>query len=218
MRWPTVSVGCVTGRPACRWWLEWNLERQRYPGRLEIVTVRAEDHPGRTVGQLRNLAHERASGEWLVWFDDDDWSHPLKVRWLVEAVRGRRWAGWTWGWIVDCQGRAKALGRWGASRVINGAAIYDLETARSVRYDDGAKASDARWLAELRRAWPRPQERKLLTDERLHSIWTVHGANVGNHYTAEGARDDLAALAARVGPQWWQDSSEQFRRLWACLA
>jgi glycosyltransferase involved in cell wall biosynthesis len=32
-----------------------------------------------TLGELRNMAFDRADGEWLIQWDDDDWHHPCRI-------------------------------------------------------------------------------------------------------------------------------------------
>ncbi len=55
-------------------------------GRDDIRLVRA-DSPGLTLGAKRNLSIDHASGEFLCQWDDDDLSHPERLRLQYEALR-----------------------------------------------------------------------------------------------------------------------------------
>src|SRR5438309_10414663 len=107
---PLVSCLCVTeGRPAFMPWLLWCFDRQTWSHRelvivdssLEPSQVVGRDDvrvvslpPGTRVGKKRNLALQEAHGEIITWFDDDDWQHPHKLVWLVEALQeGALYAG-----------------------------------------------------------------------------------------------------------------------------
>src|SRR5512143_1746604 len=96
-----VSCLCVTeGRAAFMPWLLWCFDRQIWPHR-ELVIIDSSSQPcqigGRDdirvvcvpqrtiVGKKRNLALAEACGDVVTWFDDDDWQHPNKLAWLVDA-------------------------------------------------------------------------------------------------------------------------------------
>jgi glycosyltransferase involved in cell wall biosynthesis len=113
-----VSCLCVTeGQPAFMPWLLWCFDHQRWsPSELVIVDsspeplqIAARDDirlvtasPGTGVARKRNLALQEARGDVITWFDDDDWQHPHKLEWLVEALRdGAPYAGSTQGWFVE---------------------------------------------------------------------------------------------------------------------
>jgi len=80
-----------------------------------LVPVRVAAEPRRTLGELRNLAVEHATGEWVCQWDDDDWHHPERIAAQLEAVRGvpGATACVLARWIVFHEGRGRAyLGPW----------------------------------------------------------------------------------------------------------
>ena len=114
---PLVSCLCVTeGRAAFMPWLLWCFDRQTWPHR-ELVILDSSERPfasarndvrvvalppGTGVARKRNLAMRAARGDVIAWFDDDDWQHPQKLAWHVEALRtGAAYAGSASGWFVD---------------------------------------------------------------------------------------------------------------------
>lgn len=194
---PLVTVGVVTGRPACWPFLRWNLERieRRDPTfRTEVIVVATPPAyastlalemadarvypmgPDAPVGSMRNVVLDRARGDYLVWMDDDDWYHPRRIPWLLDEARrsGAAITGWVRGWLLDLDtfwAQAVPSGK----RVINGAAIYKLPDVWCEEYDAGARASDARWLQRL---YARNLTVKHLLDDRIHALWTRHRSNV----------------------------------------
>lgn len=44
----------------------------------------------RTLGELRNIAIDNAKGDYLVQWDDDDYSHPSRLLWQVERTKAGR--------------------------------------------------------------------------------------------------------------------------------
>jgi len=83
-------------------WLLWCFDRQTWPHRELLILdssertfvsvrddVRVMALPSGTgVARKRNLALGAARGDLIAWFDDDDWQHPEKLAWHVEALRG----------------------------------------------------------------------------------------------------------------------------------
>jgi hypothetical protein len=231
---PLVSVLAVTRRHACREWLIWNLERIEYPN-LEVILVDssgtedtrrptklqtwyAEASSKLTCGQLRNVAIAKASGEYLVWVDDDDWQHPSRIRWLVEAIEStdEPWAGWCGGWLYSPKHHAVARLRGSNTRVSNGGAIYRREAVKDTAYDDGKCASDARWLTELHKR--HGTKGLVLEDDRPHALWTRHERNTTPTLMGTSYPLALSTFAERVGEGAWGDSYEQISRLDAALA
>lgn len=229
---PLVTIGCVTNRPECAEWLAWNVSKQTYVHTEVLLitpladyrddlwffhTYRRLSHREGPCGELRNLVLEYARGEYLVWFDDDDWQHPQRIEWLVEAMEqtSEPWAGWDRGYCYDLM-RDGAFGlRQGvkkASRVINGATIYRTDAVRDVPYREDVKmASDGLWIASLMEKHSTFGYR--LIDDRVHAIWMRHDGNTCP--TLRDARMDLTlqALADKVGKDAWADTDRRFRAL-----
>lgn len=240
---PTVTIGCVTNRLECRQWLRWNVLRQTYRP-IQIITVDAsvpfnderglvlargsigavetlELRPGTdfTCGQLRNLVIAHARGQYLVWMDDDDWYHPERITWLVEAIKqSRSWgAGWWTGYLFDvgCYDHATVIGHPSAKRLINGAAIYDLEKVRDTPYTDRRRASDGRWIVDLMKK--HGDHGHLLSDDRIHGLFSRHRANTSPTRFSAGRRLSFETIRERVGDAWG-DTDVQLRALEAALA
>ena len=71
------------------------LDSGKTPVRFESTATECAlwcpDYKGMTIGALRNaanaMAHERYNADILAHFDDDDWSHPLRLAWQVRALK-----------------------------------------------------------------------------------------------------------------------------------
>jgi len=227
---PIISALCVTNRLACRGWLQWNVQRQTYP-HLDVVIVDGSgkeglhgprdvvwknDELGRgrrrvlrapaswTCGQLRNLAMEHAAGEYFTWIDDDDWQHPERIEWLLEAIRaeGALWAGWGRGYLLKLPERRGAELRAHPPRVINGAALYRTEECRRVAYDGQPSSSDARWLRRL--AAFHGTTGHVMLDDRLHSIWMRHETNTSRGLRGTPYGLTLGQFKTKAGSAWGQ--------------
>lgn len=190
-RLPLVSVLAVTGRPMLRSWLHRSVMKQDYPN-MRIVLIDGS-HPemelpiefrhGDTSGvhmraanfldrsELRNLALTFAQGDYVVWVDDDDWIHPRKVTWLVEAIQAsdEPWAGWNCGYVYDANQRAGAFVDSRVRRVFATAGIFKVSAAQSAFFDGDDDDADARWVATLEQRYDTQGE--VLMDRRAHSIW-----------------------------------------------
>src|SRR5689334_3695599 len=115
---PLISCLCVTERrQEFMPWLLWCYDRQSWP-RRELLILDSSPRPFQVAGQedvrvitvpegtnvphKRNLALRHASGEFVAWFDDDDWQHPDRLTLLMAALRGGAlWAGMSSAWFVD---------------------------------------------------------------------------------------------------------------------
>src|SRR5436305_1073460 len=54
-------------------------------GEARIVELRLNKSRWETVGDLRNLALEHATGDFIVNWDDDDWHHPRRIEVQMQA-------------------------------------------------------------------------------------------------------------------------------------
>ncbi len=228
---PKVSILAVTYRPELRPWLWWNIDRQTYPA-VEVVIVDQSTngqsegdhwelgpwmgttvqhrtiaaHPKLTVGELRNLAIAFARGDYFVWMDDDDWYHPKRIEWLMDAIGDDPWAGWACGYYLNL---ALLRGFWLSPRpeIINGATLYRADVARSVAYDAQPRASDARWIKALQKRWG---PGKVLDDTRPHAVYGQHRDNLGAGVLRNAPTTlSLPALRDLIGPEAWGDTDEQ---------
>lgn len=53
-----------------------------FAGDIEIIVIRGNS----SIGEKRNRALNQASGEYVCFFDDDDWPGPNYINWLMKAV------------------------------------------------------------------------------------------------------------------------------------
>lgn len=54
---------------------------------IELVAFETEQHVGRTIGYLRNIANACATGDLIAHADDDDWMHPRRVEEQVALLQ-----------------------------------------------------------------------------------------------------------------------------------
>jgi hypothetical protein len=60
-------------------------EQSLASGDARIVELRLKKSSWQTIGDLRNLALEHASGDFIVNWDDDDWHHPRRIEVQMQA-------------------------------------------------------------------------------------------------------------------------------------
>ena len=144
----------------------------------------------------RNLALEHARGEFVTWFDDDDWQHPEKVERLVRALRsGKPFAGSAESWFLDLHTlrctRYLAPGR----RILFNGAGFRTDAARKVAFPTHVKkASDTRWMEAMQRRFGTAGE---VLDQPLF-FWLCHDGNLSNPATKRRFNRDFAALEAHI--------------------
>ena len=164
---PLVSCICVTeGRAAFMPWLLWCFDRQAWQRRELLILdsserpfdVSARDDvrvvalpPGTGVARKRNLAMRAARGDLIAWFDDDDWQHPQKLVWHVEALKnGAAYAGSASGWFVDLHRLSCAAFRAPHGLTIFNSAGFRREAVLPVAFREGRHASQ-RYLLDAKR-------------------------------------------------------------------
>ena len=186
----------------------------------EVLPARHGRHlrvPGSwSCGQLRNIAMQEARGEYFVWFDDDDWQHPERVEWLVEAIEASAvgWAGWASGYLMQLPERRGVYLPPRTPRVINGGSIYRTDYARKIDYDAEPRASDARWLRRLAAYYGTSGH--IIEDERLHAIWMRHPGNTSPTHRGGSLPLTMDDFAERAGG-WWGTTADRLGLLEAAL-
>jgi len=75
-----------------------------------VREVKMKRPEGMTIGDLRNLSMDNATGDWLIQWDDDDWHHPLRMETQMEHAAKETVV--TFNWQVRCN-------------LLTGAAFYD---------------------------------------------------------------------------------------------
>lgn len=95
-----------------------------------------------SLGALRNFALKKAQGEWLIQFDDDDWSHPERIAWQMQRVEDAKAC------VLLSQVRCN-LARNSALAYVwpkDGIAGTILHKAGNYKYPDKALAEDSDFL------------------------------------------------------------------------
>ena len=180
---PLVSILTVSNRPDFGAWISWNVRKQTY-ARTEWILV--TDTGGAPVGELRNAALKKADGDYVIWFDDDDWQNPKKIEWLVALAdkHNAPYVGWQPGMFMNLDGRGEPFV--GGSKIQFASAIFRADIARSVTFDALPKCSDTRWVRTLvqrngdgkRLRDVRDGDPITLRDTRMHTLWLCHGRNM----------------------------------------
>lgn len=105
-----VSLLVVTNRPEFVPWWAWNIRKQTYP--VDEVVVASNYHnpaemlrlidaeklpstfaalpPKASIGALRQSALDLATGDIIMWFDDDDWQWSENVERMITPILQRR--------------------------------------------------------------------------------------------------------------------------------
>jgi glycosyltransferase involved in cell wall biosynthesis len=225
---PLVSCLCVTeGRPAFMPWLLWCFDRQRWSPRElviidsspEPVQVAAREDirvlttpPGTGVARKRNLALQEARGDIVTWFDDDDWQHPHKLEWLVEALRdGGPYAGATQGWFVELTTLYCTPYRGSRRHIVFNSAGFRREAVLPQRFqEDLRRSSDTRWMWELAARYR--NETVVLPQEAMF-FWLCHAQNLSNPAKRRRFSQRLDVLKSLVGTEAWGDTDDALNAL-----
>jgi Glycosyl transferase family 2 len=220
---PLVSCLCVTeGRPAFMPWLLWCFDRQTWPHRelvivdssLEPLQMVGRDDvrvinlpPGARVGSKRNIALRESHGEIITWFDDDDWQHPYKLVWLLEALEsGVPYAGTCRGWFVDLVKEWCAPYRESKGRMVFNSAGFWREAVLPLRFrEDLVRASDTRWLQELA---IRHNGNAMLLERDDLFFWLCHDKNLSNPVNKRRFPKGMDILKQRIGVEAWGDTDD----------
>ena len=208
------------GRATFMPWLLWCFDRQAWPTR-ELVIIDSSEQPVQVAARddvrvltvptrtavpaKRNIALQEAHGEILTWFDDDDWQHPYKLVWLIEALcGGAPYAGSTSGWFVDLRELRCAPYRGSAGRItFNGAGFRRDAVIPFTFREQIYRASDTHWMRTIAARY-RGQE--ALVDRGDLFFWLSHEGNLSNPARKRRFRHDLSTLRDRVGPAAWGDT------------
>jgi glycosyltransferase involved in cell wall biosynthesis len=227
---PLVSCLCVTeDRPEFIPWLLWCYDRQSWPQR-ELVIVDSSVpplmlperpdvrivyvEPGTALGEKRNVALDAATGSAIAWFDDDDWQHPDRLTWLVEALQQARvpaeatHAGPTGAWFVDLFEDRCTEYRGAGFALFNGSLFVRANVEKHRFQPQQRAAEDTLWLRAL------AQARGSLAVSQLPPVffWLCHDSNTSNPRTARRLERKLDELRTLVGAAW-ADTDQQLGAL-----
>ncbi|HEX9297818.1 MAG TPA: glycosyltransferase family A protein [Polyangiaceae bacterium] len=224
------SCLCVTeNRPAFVHWFLWAFDRQTWPCK-ELVIVDSSDVPiettrsdvrviradaGTLVSRKRNVALEMARGKFIAWFDDDDWSHPERLRWLAEAMMAdASMAGATRAWFVDLWGSG-CRRYFGGDRLVFNTAGFRADVARSAVFDETLrKGSDTIWMRQLERR--HAASARTIPSDSL-TLWLCHDQNLSNPRSSRTFPVPLSRLESLIGPAAWGETGAELAGLRARL-
>ncbi len=225
-----VSCLCITeNRQPFMDWLLWSYDRQTYPQR-ELIVVDSSMEPwnlarsdvrvvpmpaGTNIPAKRNRALSEACGEFIAWFDDDDWQHPERLSRLVQVLEREEasYAGGTKSFFLDLHGRrAHAYDGFGA--LIFNTAVFRSTAIQGIHFDESRrKASDTHWLREVRRQIGRP-----VIDERaVLSMWLSHEQNISNPRCRRRFGHEWDDVCRIVGTEVWASTPERISALATAL-
>jgi hypothetical protein len=208
-------------------WLLWCFDRQTWSHRelvivdssLEPLQMMGRDDvqvvslpPGRRVGSKRNIALQESHGEIITWFDDDDWQHPDKLAWLVEALHHDvLYAGACCGWFVDLAGWRCAPYRAPKGLMVFNSAGFRREAVRPLRFrEDLVRASDMHWMRQMATRY-RGKATLIERDEMF--FWLCHDQNISNRATTRCFPEPLDILKKQIGAEAWGDTDDALNSL-----
>lgn len=226
---PLVSFVAVTeGRSEWMPWLWWNWQRQTYENR-EMILVHAriseeslepfrkdprvtlvQGTHGTFCGYKRNEAIPHMKGEWVCWWDDDDWYSPSRTTKLVEASKeapvGTELLGWDSCYWADLKTEQR-------TRYISGGFVVPvlaLVRAKRVREHQMRRddwVADGTWIQEF---YNSSKNAVTLPDTGYcHSLWFAHHRNTPRRYRWSEVLPTMRELAGDE----WGDTDEQLQAL-----
>lgn len=214
---------CITeNRSSFIPWLIWCYDRQTWPHK-ELVIVDSSTEPfvsnrsdirvvqvdsGTGVARKRNSALKEARGEVITWFDDDDWQHPNKLAWLVEALsNGASYAGCSNSWFLDLAAGRCVKHRGQAGRILFNSAGFMKNAVQSIAFkEDIHKASDTHWMHDLERRLGRASTQ--IIDDKVLFFWLCHKDNLSNPSKRRNFTEPLTALKSVIGVNAWGNTDE----------
>lgn len=219
-----VSVLCVTHeRPEFIPWLLWNFERLDWKDKeLVIVDSSKKALPasqrkgavyahesGANVPEKRNIALQKASGDFVTWLDDDDWRHPDSLKVLAELVNDKiPFAGGRVARFVDLKTERM---RYFVQRkgILFAAMLIKTDMARSVPFDETLeRGSDIDWLNRIYTQFGGYE----YTYE-APSLFLCHDRNLGNTAAVHYFNRPLTDFTNDVSKKAWGDTPVQLAEL-----
>lgn len=177
---PLISCLCVTCPARANWlpWLHHQVEKQTILS--ELILISGDD----SIGAKRQRAIRQAKGEYIAWFDDDDWSSHRRLSDGVKLLEANPWAScvgnWR-SWMVSARdlARGDVLCRARAFQshegVIFNGAVYRRALVPK-HFEDISQREDTFWQAELHNG----SDGFLVYEQELMHFWLCHEQNVTN--------------------------------------
>jgi glycosyltransferase involved in cell wall biosynthesis len=190
-----ISCLCVTyNRPEFHDFVLYNFFKQTWANKeLVIVDGSEENHEvdfsGKQIQYIhikneinipkkRNIAIEAAKGEFITWFDDDDWQHPRKCEVLVDRLmHGEIAAGCSESLFFDLKSCRYSKRACSGTSFFNSVGVRK-DALKDLRFNEmQICASDNEWMLKLRRT------NMLSTNpicDPLLFFWLCHTKNICN--------------------------------------
>lgn len=219
---PLVSCLCVTeNRSAFLPWLLWSYERQTWANKELVVVdsserpfsadrsdVRVVHAPEKTgISAKRNLALAEARGEFIAWFDDDDWQHPERLERLCGYLLGgdSDVAGCTSSWFLDLW-KSRCAPYHPVGYPIFNSCVFRSDLAKSSSFDERlSRASDTPWMSRIKRS---AVGRLTVVPRTTYSAWLCHDTNVSNPRTQRRCVLPFELFHRCVGSAWGETEAE----------
>ena len=170
--------------------------------------------PLANIPEKRNLALAMSSSDWIMWQDDDDWSHPHKAD-ILRAINPEAGiAGSLYTWFVDLHTReVERHGRERGLPFLN-TIIARRELAQAVKFNETiTRGSDIAWLDQL------CQNQDIATARLPVSFLLCHDKNIGNKRTIHSYKYPLTDIRDAVGRKAWGKTTSNMtalaRRIWS---
>lgn len=197
-----VSCLSVTNRPHFREWLEWNYNKQTLPeDERELIVI---DGPG-SVAEKRNEALQKARGDYICWFDDDDWQHPNRLEWSAQQAAGSVMIGSGMSWMLNLKSLRAC---WFQLPIaIFNSICAPREVATQLVFRDLERGSDSPWIQELY-----PKLTPVIVPHILFG-WLCHTSNLSNPAGRWPDSTPLVDLVSKVGSEAWGDTDLHLRNV-----
>jgi glycosyltransferase involved in cell wall biosynthesis len=170
----THLVACLTVTNRPRWipWVNHQVSKQTYENTTHVVIDGSKYD---SIGEARNAALASTQAKYVAWFDDDDWSHPDRIRRAMDWVMmGAGACGNLSSWLVDAKlGPKCSLIYPGYGYVIFNGAVFD-RTKMPVRFTASSSGEDVQWVSSGAKRAPH------VSIPELQHVWLCHGQNVVN--------------------------------------
>lgn len=183
-----ISCLTISNRPEWHPWCRHQVAKQVGFKNPEHIIVDGSQY--KTIGEARSVALAMASQPFVAWFDDDDWSHPERLRrsarWLFADLDGEG-LGYLWdpdqrpimvgnssAWLLDARLKGHcALHYPGYGQVIFNGGVFSRERMPQ-RFLECNNGEDFEWVKA-----GALQGACVLIPELQHA-WLCHGKNIVN--------------------------------------
>lgn len=202
----TISVAClvVTNRPAWRPWVTHQIYKQRGDFAKQIVIDEDEGN----IPTKRNRALEMGrESSYVAFFDDDDWSHPLRLHWATDQMENNK--------AIDAVGNVRSffvnaleeittypvklmtLPYQAPEGIIFNGAVFRTSSIQGLAFDVGCDiGEDTEWLVR----WMSTRRPNFTILGGPMQMWLCH-----RHNTTNRASERSFPESMRIGPLITED-------------